>query len=734
MSPVRIAALLTALAATVAVVAAAPPASAEPTLGAQAPGAPGDKATWSAADKHGFGTSRSRGSEVWFTLRQGELSDVFYPDLGTPALRDMEFLVTDGHGFVERSTDASSTTVAPDARVPAYTQTDTSKSGQWRMVRRYVADPARSSVLVDVAFSSLRGRPLRVYAVADPGLSNEGDDDRAAVEGRNVVAWDGDSAVSLSADVGLDDQTVGFLGTSDARTDLLADGDLDHTYLAAGAGNVVLAARLAGVTGVGASRSARIALGFGADRSAATGTARASLAAGFAAASTAYRAGWLQYLAGLKGVPSSAAGIADAYNSSVVMSAASEDKRNPGAFIASPSMPWVWGHEIEGLSSPSGAYHLVWSRDLYQIATAQLAAGDRAGAERALDFLLFRQQKADGSFPQNSDVEGQPVWGSLQLDEVAFPLVLAWQLGRTDATTYARVKASAEFLVDFQGEDAFGTHQAPWSPQERWENQSGYSPATIAAEIAGLVCAADLARANGDQASADRWLAAARDWAAQVEAWTVTTTGPFSADPYYLRLTKDGNPDAGTAYNVGDGGGTYDQRRIVDTSFLDLVRLGVKAADDPVIRNSVRVVDEQLGVGTPNGVFWHRFNDDGYGEDAQGGPWRITEPDTQATIGRIWPIFAGERGEYELLAGGDASGRLRSMAATANDGLMIAEQVWDENPHSGQPGFPRGEGTFSATPLIWSHAQLVRLAWSIQAGHPVEQPSVVRCEFLPDEC
>jgi glucoamylase len=406
--------------------------------------------------------------------------------------------------------------------------------------------------------------------------------------------------------------------------------------------------------------------------------------------------------------------------------AAHEDKTYRGGYIASPTMPWVWG---QGLENPSGAYHLVWSRDLYQIATALLAAGDGAGANRAVDYLFLRQQKPDGSFPQNSTVDGTPHWGNLQLDEVALPIVLAWQLGRTDAGLYVNhIKKAADFLVGFPG--------APSSPQERWENQSGYSPATIAAEIAGLVCAADIARHNGDAASADRYERTADDWRAHVAGWTVTDSGPYEPRPYYLRLTKDGDPNAGTTYNIGDSGPIVDQRKVVDPSFLELVRLGVEAPDDAAIRNTIAVVDQQLGSGVPDGrVFWHRFNWDGYGEKKDGSNWDIGFPPNptedwanNVTIGRNWPIFGGERGEYELLAGQPASAqtRLTQMAAAANDGEMLPEQVWAPDfPPAGQPGFPIGEGTFSATPLAWSHAQFVRLAWSLDAGRPVEQPSIV---------
>jgi glucoamylase len=160
--------------------------------------------------------------------------------------------------------------------------------------------------------------------------------------------------------------------------------------------------------------------------------------------------------------------------------------------------------------------------------------------------------------------------------------------------------------------------------------------------------------------------------------------------------------------------------------------LGVKAHNHPPVLTTLRVVDRQLGVDTPNGRFWHRYNFDGYGETATGAPWDVSEPGmSRGTIGRIWPIFAGERGEYELLAGKRAAARSRlaAIAGAANQGWMIAEQVWDDNPPSGRPAYPPGEGTLSATPLAWSHAQFVRLAWSIQAGRPVERPRVVACRY-----
>ncbi len=363
------------------------------------------------------------------------------------------------------------------------------------------------------------------------------------------------------------------------------------------------------------------------------------------------------------------------YEVSAMVLAASEDKTHRGAFVAAPNMPWIWGNE-----DPSGPYHLVWSRDLYQIATALIAAGDTAGANRALQYLFTVQQKPDGSFPQNSRVDGTPVWTGLQLDEVAFPIVLAYQLRRTDPATWSHVERAADFLIGFSQDG----NRAPWSPQDRWENQSGYSPATIASEIAGLVCAAYIARVNGDAASARRYLATADDWQARVKGWTVTTTGPYSAGPYFLRVTKDGKPNAGTTYDIGDSGpSNVDQRRVVDPSYLDLVRLGVLPADDPAVVNTLRVVDAQLGVRTDRGFFWHRASFDGYGEKTDGGQWEFGLPnDSFITRGRAWPLLNGERGEYQIAAGDltAARGQLTTMARAAGPGYMLPEQVWDQQP------------------------------------------------------
>ena len=182
----------------------------------------------------------------------------------------------------------------------------------------------------------------------------------------------------------------------------------------------------------------------------------------------------------------------------------------------------------------------------------------------------------------------------------------------------------------------------------------------------------------------------------------------------------------GHEYTIGDGGPTIDQRRVVDTSFLELVRLGVKPADDPDILSTLPVVDRELGVKTPRGQFWHRYNHDGYGETADGGPFpgpRQPGPAVAAARRRARRVRARGGRALGRAAGARraATARLDSIAATASRGWMLPEQVWDDRRPRAARARPR-HGTLSATPLAWTHAQFIRLAWSIDAGRPVERP------------
>lgn len=713
----------------------------------------GGNADWLPANKTGFGTSYTTASNVWFTLQNGRLSEVYYPRIDIPSVRNLDFIVTDGKTFATRAQDGStSLTRLVNLGYPAeqkgssdesadsptsltYQIVNRDREDRWRLTATFVTDPARPTLLIDVEFTSLNQQPYQLYAVYQPQLNNPRIaaplNESGETNGKALVASEEKTQVA-SALVAAPDFTEtanGYLGTTDGATDLGQHYQLTAHDSSALNGTVVQTGRL-DVTGLKGSQHVILGLGFASTEAKALDNANKSLATGFDRAARDYAAGWHQYLQSLHPSPPSLSSRQQRqlYTVSSMVLAACEDKTYRGAFVASPSIPWAFG---AGLVNPSGPYHGVWPRDLCEIATALIADGDKDGANRALDYLLSIQQKADGCFPQNTYCDGTLIFPSLQLDEVADPIILAYNLGHKDAGTWSRhIKPAADFIVNFA---PLNGHPAPWTPQERWEEQSGYSPASIASQIAALVCAADIARSNGDKDSARRYLSTADSWRSHIEKWTVTANGPYSSSPYYLRLTKDGKPESGTTYNLGNGGpGAIDQRQVIDPSFLELVRLGIKPADDQVIINSLKLVDTQLSVTTATGKFWHRYTGDGYGETATGAPWYGTPANTGTTHGRLWPIFAGERGEYEIAASNlsAAQTNLVAMANIANQGDLLPEQVWDNEPPTGQSGFASGTGSTAATPLAWTHAQFIRLAFDLAAGRLLEQPSIVAERYL----
>ncbi|NUP68761.1 MAG: glucan 1,4-alpha-glucosidase, partial [Nonomuraea sp.] len=458
-----------------------------------------------------------------------------------------------------------------------------------------------------------------------------------------------------------------------------------------------------------------------------------------------YEAGWAAYDARLRRPPTA---LADAYRLSANVLKASEDKTFPGAVVASLASPWGQaigaGELVGGKAVYFGSYREVFARDLYEAFTGFLTAGDLATARATTRFLLERQQLPDGRLPRNSLLNGElaPDSGGDQLDETAYPILMAYQAGLGgDAKLWERVRAAADFLLAHG--PAFGV--------ERWEEQSGHSPSTIAAEIAGLVAAGEIADRQGDRARARLYRATADHFARSVKGWTVTTTGPY-APRYFLRLSRGGDPDAAVSYNLGNGGPTEDQRRVVDAGFLELTRLGVLPATDPDVLASLPVVDRVIKRTTANGPGWYRYGsdtegtEDGYGDCHEpdptscapsGKPW----PTGNTGSGHLWPVLSGERAEQALQTGDQATAAslLAAMRAMSSGTGLVPEQTWENpglaaSPYGSDPatasiGFSDGGPAGSASPLTWAQAQEVRLILSLGSRRPAEQPAIVRDRY-----
>jgi glucoamylase len=733
---------------------------------ASAPDGPGALSHFGLARKDCLGTARNTTSKTWYTVANGVLSDLYYPTVDNTNVETLQYIVTDGSTFTDlQARDMTYTVRALDRGGMECRVTTTAKSGKYRIVTDFVTDPGRNAVLLRTTFDPRTGPAgnYRLYVRFDPtvngnggGGGGNGGADSGTVDTSTghpvLVASDPVTAtnavnrdyaqpvsVAVASSTPFSEVTNGFASAaSDPLTQLDAAHALTATYTDASNGNLVQGARVPLSAG---ETTFTLALGFGSSQAEAVQTAAGSLATGFPAARNAYEAGWAAYDATLDQPPERFPGVSNArwkdlvdeYFLSANVVKASEDKTFPGAIVASLASPW--GQAVSAGDPGNtyfGSYREVFARDLYESWTALLVDGDLRTARDTVRFLFERQQLPDGSMPRNSLVNGKlaPDSFGTQLDQTAYPILMAYQLGMTDASLYANhVKRAAHFLIAHG--PAFGV--------ERWEEQDGYSPSTIAAEIAGLVAAAELAQANGDNLSAAVFRGVADNFQRSVKGWTVTTNGPISSQPYFIRLSKTGDPNAAISYNVGNGGPTLDQRSVIDAGFLELSRLGELAADDPDILRSLPVVDATIRSTTASGHGWHRYNGDGYGDRVSDGrPWA---PSGQGT-GHLWPALSSERAEHSLQTGDSATaaGLLGSMERFAGGVGLIPEQDWElpdlppspfgTDPTTASIGFVNGEPAGSASPLTWSAASYVRLLGDLVAGRVLEQPAATFARYV----
>jgi glucan 1,4-alpha-glucosidase len=726
---------------------------------------PGNLSHFDVARKDCLGTARNTASKVWFTVAGGVLSDVYYPTVDNTNVETLQLVVTDGHTFTDLQTrDMTYTVKAPDARSLECRVTSTAKSGRYRVTTDYLTDPARNTLLMHITFEPKEGdnANYKVYLRYDPTINGNGGGGSGNGGGDSGVI---DTSIGHPVPVAFDTRTTseavnrsyavpvfsaldatrpfsqvsnGFAGaSSDGLVQLDAARALTTTNDTASNGNLVQTAQL----NFADENELTVALGFGTTQAAAVSAAAGSLHAEFAQVRESFQAGWRAYDASLIKPPARQAGITraqwrqlvDAYYLSANVVKASEDKTFPGAIVASLASPW--GQAVSA-GDPSnlffGSYREVFARDLYEAWTALMVDGDLQTARNAATFLLERQQLPDGSMPRNSLLNGKvaPDSFNTQLDEVAYPILMAYQLGMTDSALYQNhIRSAIDFLI---------AHGPSFGP-ERWEEQGGFSPSTIAAEVAGLVAGGTIADANGDTATANVARAVADDWQRSLPGWAVTTNGPLATHPYYIRLSKTGDPNAAISYGLGNGGPTLDQRAVIDQGFLEMVRLGLTSPSDPTIAASLPVVDTTIKADTSTGAGFHRYNGDGYGDGAADGhPWA---PSGQGT-GHLWPALAGERGEYELAHGDAAAGwrRLMAMLGGASGPGLIPEQVWElptlaASPFGTDPtvasiGFHNGGPAGSASPLTWSDGQYVRLFRDLAAGKVLEQPAVAANRYV----
>ena len=687
-------------------------------------GAPGLEPRWTSSAKDAVATAYAVSSRIWFTVSHGILNEIYCPTIDRPQIRDMEFLITDGETFFhEERRDLIHEFDYIDSDALAICVHNRDREGRYCLTRQMICDPHCPVMLVHVKLDGDEAllKRLHVYALLSPHLEGGGKGNSARVAdvaGKRVpIAWKGNTSLAMSADCGFSRASCGYVGTSDGWQDLKQNFKMDWEFGSALNGNIAIMCEIP----MAHTREFTLGIGFGEGHHAALAGLGGSLAVPFEHHLSRFIEQWHR-----AATPRELAQHSGDYGRLLQIShnvvLAHEDKMFGGAFIASASIPWGYAKGDDDL----GGYHLVWTRDMVQTATALMACGRLETALRALVYLASTQWPS-GGFSQNFWVNGDPYWTGIQLDEVAFPIMLAWRLWKADALgsfeVFPFVERAAGFLVRY----------APVTQQERWEEIAGYSPSTLAAVISGLICAADMARGH-DSPELAHFLEEHADWIeGHLEEWTVTNNGVLDPEVkrHYMRIRP---PECGDPYaheecgkemvhinNLPPGQQTeFEAREIIDAGFLELVRYGVRRADDPLVVDTLKVVDYVLKVETPKGPCWLRYNHDGYGQREDGGPF------LGCGKGRAWPLLVGERAHFELASGRDISSLIGTIERFASSGGMLPEQIWDEPDRYGLVlGGPAG----SAMPLVWAHSEYLKLLRSAHDGQVFDRIPVVEDRY-----
>ena len=688
-----------------------------------APGWPGLPARWTSSAKNGVGTSVSRDSRVWFTLSHGILNEIYYPRVDNACTRDLGFIVTDGRTyFSEEKRDTHSDTSQVEPGVPAYRVLNTAADGRYRIEKEILTDPWRDVVLQRIRFVPLRGSlsDFRLYALLAPHLANRGSGNTGWVGDYKGIpmlfAERGHYALALASAAPWAARSVGFVGASDGWQELRRHSRLRQTHTHAVNGNVALT----GEIDLGACSGAFVlALGFGPTAMEAGQHALITLLEDFDETQTEYVRAWRAWHA-RRERRGAVKGATPLYRISAAVLRTHESKRVEGGIIASLSIPW-------GSSQPDddlGGYHLVWPRDLVETAGGFIAMGAHEHVRRVLRYLQVTQEP-DGHWSQNMWLDGRPYWRGVQMDETALPVLLVDLAARNG-------------VVDARGRDAlwpmvrkaagFLTRHGPVSPQDRWEEQPGYAPFTIATEIAALLVAADLAEAASNTVAAQYLRETADAWNASIDRWLYVAGTELArlhgVEGYYVRVAQPDRAEASSPChgfvpikNRPSDEATGPAALIVSVDALAFVRFGLRAPDDPRILSTVKIIDATLKVETPRGPAWHRYQGDAYGEHADG------EAYDGSGVGRGWPLLTGERAHYELAAGrADTAAELaRAMEDFAGESGLLPEQVWDSADIPDRELFI-GHPSGAAMPLIWAHAEYVKLCRSLRDGEIFDRP------------
>lgn len=681
------------------------------TLGASAfatPGAPGIVPNWSSAKKVQAATSADVASKVWFTNAQGTLTETYYPSIDRAQIKDSQIVVSDERSFMveERTGTIHDVEVLSPSLVKLI---NTDSQFRFRIEHTYFTIPGEQ-VLVDRVTIEAYQDGLSFHLLVNPALENTGYNDTAFAYADLLEFREANTRLNVRATTGFAKTSVGYVGVSDGWQDLANDYRMEWQHSQAHNGNVAGMAKLLIAPKKG-TYTFYVTYSFDGTQQFTQNDLAKSL--------EAYESGWNDLISSYKLPKFKNVDHEQLYKRSIFTLRVHEDKAVRGAMIASLSKPW--GEDLfEYPGVFTGGYHLVWPRDLFHVGLALVAAGDLETPLRALRFLKSVQYQSGvwnygdrtiakkGAFPQNVWTDGREYWGGLQLDQVGYPIQLFTHLyynlpqdkrGELIKEFEPMIRQALDFIVNY----------GPWSAQERWEENFGISVSTFSAAAAALIQASDILGDDRYAKIANTWLTKPND---NIHTWTFTTRGINGDGQYYVRVagcdswSATWNPNDGSSCTVANSGQRVDMTAMLDQGFLQLGLMGLVNANDARLLVSQKEVNNHIRRQVGPYYGWYRYSFDAYGEEKKG---------------RLWPLLSGEHARFALQrasdggitserARGEANHILDSYVFFANKGQMIPEQVFEVT----------GEGTGGATPLAWSHAEYVKLTWSLELNKNIE--------------
>jgi len=675
----------------------------------KARGRPGAKPRWASGAKTIVGTAVPPESRIWFTINNGTLAEVYHPDVDQANTRSVRFLVTGDGFFSDEIWDAEHKVewLAPGA--PGCRIESRCKSATYALMKEIVPDPQRDTLLLRGEFKPAEGKDLRLYIVIDAHMGDRGAENEAwAGEYKGVpmvFARRGAVCLACGSSPSTPQTSVGYIGKSDGFTVLRRGEPLpDANY--APDGNVAMTFEVDYKSS--GDGSFTVALAFGGDAAEAGQQARAGLLEKYCLTEELFLRQWKERQAQFRDLSDLSSFHLDMYRVSTAVLDTHQSKRFPGGFVASLSVPWGFARGDQDI----GGYHVLWPRDMVEVALGKLACGDAHAARSAL-FYLACTQNSDGGWSQNMWLDGTPHWNAIQMDAIALPVLLADKIRRENALDgydpVQMVRKATRFLL----------RHGPVTQQDRWETTPGYSPNTMAEEVAALLTAADFAELDGKHEHAEFIRETADAWNDAIDELTYVEGTPLAREHgvrgYYMRMTPPRRievRDVGHLRirmpNVRTGPRSRRAIDILSPGFIGLVRNSLRAPDDPRIIDTLTIIDATLRHEMKTGPGWTRSTDDGYGEKENG------EPFDKRGIGRCWPLLASERAHYEIAAGRKdaALELLKTMARQTSKCGMIPEQVWNADDIPERYLF-NGHPTGSGMPLVWAHAEYIKLLRSL---------------------